>query len=129
MQPGHILGPNEPIPTKFGLWMFFIMLHRYMVSKTLKCKKVFVTSSLLYSIASMNISEQIWIKNKKKKKIVVSPMWVGTHAWLRVTHGIFSAFVTDCRGQQKFSCDREWIGTNLMWAGCERDRIYTPSPV
>ena len=49
---GHISGPHEPIPTKFGLWMFFIMLHRGMVSKMLKCKKkkVFVTSSLLYSI-------------------------------------------------------------------------------
>ena len=50
---GHISGSHEPILTKFGLWMFFIMLHRYMVSKTLKCKKkkvVFVTSSLLYSI-------------------------------------------------------------------------------
>ena len=34
---GHISGPHEPIPTKFGLWMFFIMLHRDMVSKTLKC--------------------------------------------------------------------------------------------
>ena len=33
------LGPHEPIPTKFGLWMFFIMLHQYMVSETLKCKK------------------------------------------------------------------------------------------
>ena len=38
---GHISGPHEPIPTKFGLWMFFIMLHRYMVSKTLKCNKSF----------------------------------------------------------------------------------------
>ena len=49
---GHISGPHEPIPTKFWLWMFFIMLHRDMVSKTLKCKKkkFFVTSSLLYSI-------------------------------------------------------------------------------
>ena len=34
--------PHEPIPTKFGLWMFFIMLHRYMVSKMLKCKKSFL---------------------------------------------------------------------------------------
>ena len=24
----------------------------------------------------------------------------------RVTHGIFSSFVRDCEGQQKFSCDR-----------------------
>ena len=36
---GHISGPHEPIPTQFGLWMFVIMLHRYMVSKTLKSKK------------------------------------------------------------------------------------------
>ena len=48
---GHISGPHEPIPTKFGLWMFFIMLHRYMVSKMLKLKKkFFVMSSLLYSV-------------------------------------------------------------------------------
>ena len=34
-----------------GLWMFFIMLHRYMVFKMLKCEKgFFVTSSLRYSI-------------------------------------------------------------------------------
>ena len=38
----HISGPHESIPTKFGLWMFFIMLYRYMVSKTLKCKKSFL---------------------------------------------------------------------------------------
>ena len=45
-------GPHKPIPTKFGLWMFFIMLHRDMVSKTLKCeKKVFcdVIASVLYT--------------------------------------------------------------------------------
>ena len=41
---------HELIPTKFELWMFFIMLHRYMVFKTLKCKKVFVMPSLLYSV-------------------------------------------------------------------------------
>ena len=35
MRP-YISGPHEPIPTKFGLWMFFIMLHRDMVSKKLK---------------------------------------------------------------------------------------------
>ena len=34
----HISWPHEPIPIKFWLWMFFIMLHRCMVSKTLKCK-------------------------------------------------------------------------------------------
>ena len=38
----HISGPHEPVPTKFGLWMFVIMLHRYMVSKMLKCKKSFL---------------------------------------------------------------------------------------
>ena len=48
----HILGPHQPIPTKFGLWMFLIMLHRYMVSKTLKCKKVYcdVITSVLYLV-------------------------------------------------------------------------------
>ena len=51
---GHISGPHESIPTKFGLWIFFIMIHRYMVSKTLKCKKkFFVMASLLYSIIHM----------------------------------------------------------------------------
>ena len=39
---GHISGPHEAIPTQFGLWMFFIMLHRYMISKTLKSKKSFL---------------------------------------------------------------------------------------
>ena len=34
-----ISGPHEPIPTQFGLWMFFIMFHWYMVSKTLKSNK------------------------------------------------------------------------------------------
>ena len=63
------------------------------------------------------------------QKFVVSPMWGGTHAWSRVTHSILSSFVGDCEGQQKFSCDRAWIWTNLMWTGCEQDRIYTTSPV
>ena len=63
------------------------------------------------------------------QKFVVSAMWVGTHVWSRVTHGIFSSFVRDCEGQQKNSCDRAWIGTNLMWTGCERDKIYRTSPV
>ena len=52
----HISGHHEPIPTKFGLWIFFIMLHRYMVSKTLKCKKkkknCDVIASVLYYHAS-----------------------------------------------------------------------------
>ena len=34
----------------------------------------------------------------------------------RVTHGIFSSFVRDCEGQEKFSCDHE---TGLI--SCERD--------
>ena len=52
---GHILDPHEPIPTQFGLWMFFIMLHRYMVSKTLKSKKkgfCDVIASVLYILKS-----------------------------------------------------------------------------
>ena len=36
---GHISDPHEPIPTKFELWKFFIMLYRYMVFKTMKCEK------------------------------------------------------------------------------------------
>ena len=46
------LGPQELIPIQFGLWMFFIMLHRYMVFKTLKSKKkkfCDVIASVLYS--------------------------------------------------------------------------------
>ena len=38
---GHISGPHEPIPTQFGLWMCFIMLHRYMYPKHWNPKKVF----------------------------------------------------------------------------------------
>ena len=30
---GHILGRHEPIPTKFGVWRFFIMLYRNMRGK------------------------------------------------------------------------------------------------
>ena len=50
---GCISGPHELIPTQFGLWMFFIMLHQYMVSKTLKSKKKFfcdVIASVLYIV-------------------------------------------------------------------------------
>ena len=56
---GHISSPHEPIPTQFGLWMFFIMLHRYMVSKTLKSKKVFcdVIASVLYLVSSLTKSQ------------------------------------------------------------------------
>ena len=39
---GHISHPNEKISTKFGLWMFFIMLYRYMVCKKLKCKFIYL---------------------------------------------------------------------------------------
>ena len=49
----NISGPHEPILTQFGLLMFFIMLHRYMVSKTLKSKKKFfcdVIASVLYDL-------------------------------------------------------------------------------
>ena len=51
---GHISGRHELILTKFGLWRFFIMIYRYIVFKTLKCKKsFFVTSSLRYSFLTM----------------------------------------------------------------------------
>ena len=52
---GHILGPHEPIPTKFGLWMFLLMLHQYMVSKMKKKKIFFVMSSLLCSIEAVSL--------------------------------------------------------------------------
>ena len=55
---GHVSGPpsaHEPIPTQFGLWMFFIMLHRYSIQNTEIQKKFFVTSSLLYSIAETEL--------------------------------------------------------------------------
>ena len=50
---GHISGPMN----RFGLWMFFIMLQRYVVSKMLKCKKggfFCVMSSLLYCQLTRN---------------------------------------------------------------------------
>ena len=44
------LGPHEPIPTKFGLWVFFIILHQYMVSKMKKKKKnCDIITSVLYT--------------------------------------------------------------------------------
>ena len=46
------------VNTKFALWMFFIMLRRYMVSKTLKWKKN-VTSLLRYSIPVLRLSYQL----------------------------------------------------------------------
>ena len=49
MRP-YLRGAHELIPTKFELWMFFIMLHQYMVSKTLEC---IVMSSLLHSIGGL----------------------------------------------------------------------------
>ena len=42
---GHILGPHEPIPTKFGVWRFFIMLYRTMKTKSWKCWKIFLMTS------------------------------------------------------------------------------------
>ena len=36
---GHILGHHEPIPTKFVVWRFFIMLYRNMEKKSWKCWK------------------------------------------------------------------------------------------
>ena len=59
---GHISGPHEPIPTKFGLWIFFIMLNQYMVSNMPKCKKsFFVMSWLLYSM-----SQVMWLMKHNK---------------------------------------------------------------
>ena len=50
---GHILGPHEPIPTKFVVWRFFIMLYRNMKKKkSWKCwKNIFddVITLVLYS--------------------------------------------------------------------------------
>ena len=42
----HISGPHETIPTSYGLWMFFIMLHRYIdsIQNTEMQKKCFVMS-------------------------------------------------------------------------------------
>ena len=57
---GHISGPHEPIPIQFGLWMFFIMLHRYM---HLDPKKVFLWrhrfSTLLKSLISLILLTRI----------------------------------------------------------------------
>ena len=51
---GHISVPHEPIPTKFGQWRFFIMLHRYngiqKHIKTLKCKKKKVVCNVSTSV-------------------------------------------------------------------------------
>ena len=50
---GHILGPHEPIPTKFGVWRFFIMhaLPKYEKNHANhERKKKIMTSSLWYSI-------------------------------------------------------------------------------
>ena len=55
---GHISGPHEPIPTQFGLWMFFIMLHRYMVSKILKSKKKKENCDVIASV--LYLSEFPW---------------------------------------------------------------------
>ena len=51
---GHILGPHELIPTKFGLYMLFIMLHWYMVFKNSEMQKqdiCDIITSVLYSNA------------------------------------------------------------------------------
>ena len=48
---GHISVPHELIPTKFGLWMFFIMLHWYGIQNAEMQKKVFcdVIASVPYT--------------------------------------------------------------------------------
>ena len=51
---GHIFGHHEPIPTKFGVWRFFIMLYRNMKKEknheNAVKKIILMTSSLWYSI-------------------------------------------------------------------------------
>ena len=56
---------------------------------------LYVTVSMLWSYHAVESS------GLEVQKFVASPMWVGTHAWSRVTHSIFSSFVRDCEGQQK----------------------------
>ena len=56
---GHISSPHEPIPTKFGVWRFYIMLYRNMKKKNHENaeKNIFddvITLVLGYCVHSFN---------------------------------------------------------------------------
>ena len=58
---GHISGPHEQISTKFELWIFFIILHWYMVFKMLKCPK-----KVLYSVIQRLVSQENAFEKSRK---------------------------------------------------------------
>ena len=57
---GHISALREPIPTKFGLWMYLIMFHLYDGTQNAEIQKKIVLSSILYSIGVANYSP-VWV--------------------------------------------------------------------
>ena len=77
---GHISGPHEPLSTKFVLWRFFIMLYRYMVFQTLKCKKscllchhfgtLYNQTTLFSTRYDLNIFSPVYAKFKLRLEIV-----------------------------------------------------------
>ena len=98
---GHISGPGEPIPTKFGLWMFFIMLRRDMISKTMKCKICFLMTShfgtllvSLYYICSDLIVQPMRLNhlNCSVVSTLVLELGFGCHSELKIT----SAGISHC---------------------------------
>ena len=84
---GHISGPHEPIPTQFFLWMFFIMLHWYIISKTQKSKKFFVTSSLLYSICGV---QSVYVKILLTLLSALTKNYLSMHYWSKVSEKRYS---------------------------------------
>ena len=75
---GYILGHQEPIHIKFGVWGFFIMFYWNMVMKMPKCKKKkkkkkiwWCHTSVLYRKVTVNCIH-IWYLRKGKKLCVLS---------------------------------------------------------
>ena len=103
---GHISGPHEPIPTKFGLWMFFIILHWYLVSKTLKCKKnVFcdVIASVLYwqmSTSKFSASALVWSVSQARSKYafhsIIHRQQKKTKHFVQITYKQYTLLVLKC---------------------------------
>ena len=66
---------NWPGSIKFGLWMFFIMLHQCMVSKTLKCKKSFLWC---HRFCTLLLWKKLWTLTQSKECQLLSNAYCTT---------------------------------------------------
>ena len=77
---GHISGPHEPIPTKFGLWMFSSCSTNTWYPKCWNAKQAFcdVITSVLYKTNNRGVG-----CHRQKKKEKQCQIWVKCQTWVK----------------------------------------------